>query len=74
MAQPLTRVFSYGYNADVHKNGSLAGIRDHARTILERLTARRRGVDPKRPIIFVGHCLGGLIVKQVSRLPKAFAD
>jgi hypothetical protein len=67
-ARPLTRVFSYGYNADVHKNDSVAGIRDHARTILERLTNHRHGVDPKRPIVFVGHCLGGLIVKQACDL------
>lgn len=65
-ARPLTRVLSYGYNADIHNNRSIASIRDHSRTILERLIARRHDADTKRPIVFIGHCLDGLIVKQAS--------
>ena len=42
-------------------------IRDYARTLLVYL-GRKRGEDAKtRPIVFLGHCLGGLIVKQVRR-------
>ncbi|GAB1321004.1 hypothetical protein MFIFM68171_11214 [Madurella fahalii] len=66
--RPLTRVLAYGYDGDVHENGFVARIRDHARTLVARLVDERDGVDPARPIVFVAHCLGGLIVKRVSDL------
>ncbi|KAK4450538.1 hypothetical protein QBC34DRAFT_484415 [Podospora aff. communis PSN243] len=61
---PKARVLSFGYNGDMYRNDSVAGIRDLGRSLLSYLTTKRQGIDPDRPIIFVAHCLGGLIVKQ----------
>lgn len=61
---PLARVMAYGYDGSTHLNDSVARIRDHARTLVSRLAGERDDVDPARPIIFVAHCLGGLIIKQ----------
>ncbi|KAK4222931.1 hypothetical protein QBC38DRAFT_503573 [Podospora fimiseda] len=61
---PLARVFSFGYNGDLYHNNSIAGIRDLAKTLLSSINIERQKVDPKRPVIFVAHCLGGMIVKQ----------
>jgi len=63
--QPQTRVLSFGYSGDVYKNPSHSGIRDIARSLLSSLKLRRHS-DRDRPIVFLGHCLGGLIVKQAS--------
>lgn len=61
---PAARVLSFGYNGDIYRNDSVAGIRDLARSLLSYLSIKRRGVDSNRPILFIAHCLGGLIVKQ----------
>ncbi|KAL8387006.1 hypothetical protein RB595_010228 [Gaeumannomyces hyphopodioides] len=69
--QPQTRVLSFGYNADIYRSNSAAGIRDNARALLSQLRALRYGPQAtKRPIVFLAHCLGGLIVKQAM----AFAN
>ncbi|KAH6849651.1 hypothetical protein B0I37DRAFT_396586 [Chaetomium sp. MPI-CAGE-AT-0009] len=64
--RPRTRVLSFGYNADMFHNNTDATIRDSARSLLALLKAQRRKIaDPEsRPIVFVGHCLGGLVIKQ----------
>lgn len=61
---PATRVLSFGYNADMYCNNSIAGIRGNAESLISLLEARRLDA-PNRPILFVAHCLGGLIVKQL---------
>ncbi|KAK3393954.1 hypothetical protein B0H63DRAFT_31271 [Podospora didyma] len=66
--QPRTRVLSLGYNADIYENDSVAGIRDFAKSMLARLKRHRHGVDKERSIVFVAHCLGGIIVKQALYL------
>ena len=62
---PGVRVMSFGYNGDMYRNNSVAGIRGNAGALLSQLRSLRRNADPNRPIVFVAHCLGGLIVKQV---------
>ncbi|KAK3383208.1 hypothetical protein B0T24DRAFT_673110 [Lasiosphaeria ovina] len=60
---PQGRVFSFGYNADMYRNNSAAGIRDNARTLLSYIESERDSrLSPT--IVFIAHCLGGLIVKQ----------
>ena len=63
---PRVRVLSFGYNGDMYRSNSVAGIRGNAGALLSHLKSLRYGVDQTRPIVFVAHCLGGLIVKQAS--------
>lgn len=62
--QPSIRVLSFGYSGDVYENDSVAGIRGNAKALLVHLKLRREDLDASRPVIFLAHCLGGLIVKQ----------
>ncbi|KAK5658168.1 hypothetical protein OQA88_2141 [Cercophora sp. LCS_1] len=61
---PDARVLSFGYNGDMYQNDSIAGIRDLAKSLLSYLSIKRRTANATRPILFIAHCLGGLIVKQ----------
>ncbi|KAI9155676.1 Ankyrin-3 [Paramyrothecium foliicola] len=57
---------TFGYNAALMKNFSALGIRDHARGLLTLLRDKRDNEDAaSRPIVFVSHSLGGIVVKQV---------
>lgn len=65
---PNTRIFTWGYDADV--NGLLSSasqntIHDHANNLLSDLDDLRSSEkDIKVPIIFVVHSLGGIVVKD----------
>ncbi|KAL8371675.1 hypothetical protein RB595_001465 [Gaeumannomyces hyphopodioides] len=68
---PRTRVMTFGYNASVVGNTSVAGIRDNARSLLISLRDKRDGDGTyNRPIVFVGHSLGGIIIKQALRIAR----
>lgn len=63
------RIMTFGYNADVVNSLSTLDVRGHANKLLSRLRNRRD--DPPvdgRPIVFVCHSLGGIVVKQALRL------
>ncbi|KAK3331711.1 hypothetical protein B0T19DRAFT_85724 [Cercophora scortea] len=65
---PNARVISWGYDADVAHLISAASsksIYGHAKTLLEDLARqRRRNTGTPRPILWVGHSLGGLVIKE----------
>ncbi|KAH7411335.1 ribonuclease p/mrp subunit [Cadophora sp. MPI-SDFR-AT-0126] len=66
---PQARVLTYGYNANISSLGSkIAGserLLQHAQTLVAQLTADRELDDAsQRPIIFVCHSLGGIVVKK----------
>jgi predicted alpha/beta hydrolase family esterase len=59
----------FAYNANVAFESSTAGVVEQADNLLNRLRGkRRRGIPQTRPIIFVAHSLGGIIVKRVRDL------
>ncbi|KAE8138634.1 lipa and NB-ARC domain protein [Aspergillus pseudotamarii] len=65
---PQARVFVYGYNSYVTNPQvmSNASVKDHANTLLNLLDLERSPQVNARPpkIIFIGHSLGGLVIKQ----------
>ncbi|KAI0423012.1 hypothetical protein F5X98DRAFT_369029 [Xylaria grammica] len=70
------RVLSFEYGGSIKGTTSKAGIDDTAQNLLQHLIDHRD--DPRlkwRPILFVGHSLGGVIIKRaisVAYLDPAF--
>ncbi|KAG9021524.1 hypothetical protein FS842_006570, partial [Serendipita sp. 407] len=63
---PNARILTYGYDAYTRSfsRTSTKTIFHHAEAFVEDLSRLRRAADPKRPIIFLAHSLGGIILKQ----------
>jgi hypothetical protein len=65
---PEARVFSFGWNAGLFEN-SRADLRDVATQLLVRLDTIRSSDEEKvRPLLFLGHGIGGILIKQVMHL------
>ncbi|KAH8688195.1 hypothetical protein BGZ61DRAFT_306218, partial [Ilyonectria robusta] len=58
------RVLSFGYNANRFGDVANTRIIHHANDLLRNLVLKRLD-NPNRPIIFIAHSLGGLVVKRV---------
>ncbi|KAL1985939.1 hypothetical protein VTN96DRAFT_7204 [Rasamsonia emersonii] len=60
---PRARILLFGYNSNVGFQSSAAGVREQAINLLNRLWLERQGVEV-RPLIFIAHSLGGIVVKE----------
>ncbi|KAL9585984.1 MAG: hypothetical protein Q9212_001203 [Teloschistes hypoglaucus] len=62
---PHSRIWTYGYDSAVAWSGSVSGIQDFARDLLERLLGIQTAAgQPERPQIFICHSLGGIVIKR----------
>ena len=60
------RVMSFGYDSTFALSRSVADIDNSAIDLINRLDGERQLESAKkRPIIFVAHSLGGVVVKRV---------
>ncbi|KAI0532177.1 hypothetical protein GGR58DRAFT_191520 [Xylaria digitata] len=70
------RVLSFEYGGSIKGTTSKAGIDDAAQNLLQHLIDQRDDLGTQwRPIVFVGHSLGGVIIKraiQVAYIDPAF--
>lgn len=60
---PYARIFLYQYNSKLVYGGDKARFIDKANDLLEALRIERKK-DEKRPLIFLAHSLGGILVRQ----------
>ncbi|TVY38557.1 Protein SERAC1 [Lachnellula occidentalis] len=64
---PGSRIFSFGYPT----TGTHGSIKDIARNLLENLKGERyEKENHNRPIIFIGHSMGGIVVKKALVLAR----
>ncbi|KAF8530593.1 hypothetical protein BU17DRAFT_79430 [Hysterangium stoloniferum] len=64
-AIPTARILTFGYDAYTDSSSSVQTLHGHAQDFLARLCMSRETIDTKqRPIIFIAHSLGGIILKS----------
>jgi hypothetical protein len=72
------RIFIYGYDTQMERSTSVANLDDLANEFQGRIKSIRSdqrvktcgsSASPKRPLILLGHSLGGIIIKAVCLYP-----
>jgi hypothetical protein len=64
---PSARIMSFGYNSDTALSKAVTDIDDVATMLLSRLDLfRQLEEERKRPIVFISHSLGGIVVKKAG--------
>lgn len=70
------RIMTFGYNTVVQKGTQAVNqgnLFSHAKNLLYDLEGKRRKT-PTRPLIFIAHSLGGILVKEVLRRAESDPD
>lgn len=69
---PDIRVLSFQYNTSLEGSTSQGGIRDHAQDLVIWLRDNREDDEAAslRPLVFIGHSLGGIVIKHVCAFPN----
>ncbi|KAI5838888.1 hypothetical protein DFP73DRAFT_563574 [Morchella snyderi] len=57
------RIFTYGYDTKLNGSHSHAGVDHYSKQFLEAVKGARSR-NPTRPLILIGHSLGGLVIKE----------
>lgn len=62
---PNARILVYGWDADTHSKEHVSSqtIPRHAEKFVQSFSRQRSG-NPRRPIIFIAHRVGGIVLKQ----------
>lgn len=61
---PGIRTITYGYDTHLSESKSFKSISDIATTLVTRLTAVGFGQVSPKPMVFIAHSLGGIILKE----------
>lgn len=61
---PQLRSLIYGYDTKLFKSRSFQDLDDIARTFIASLKELRRSLPPARPLFFLAHSLGGIVLKR----------
>lgn len=62
---PRCRVFSYDYGADMFPKVAMRTMSDLSSDFCEDLLSRAGRGEKSRPLVFIGHNLGGLLIKRL---------
>jgi len=72
---PRARFLTYGYDTAVVASHSNQGVHELAHTLLDGLvTFRQRTQTHRRPLLFVCHSLGGVVLKEALVLSSKITD
>ncbi|KAK4171599.1 hypothetical protein QBC36DRAFT_365913 [Triangularia setosa] len=61
---PNTRIMTFEYDSSVFGNNSAFGVEENAMALLRELGNVREEGGEGRSIVFIGHSLGGIVIKQ----------
>lgn len=62
-----TRILSYNYESRWHKNASKTRLQICGEELVNAVHDFRKGISD-RPLIFIGHSLGGNVIQHVSKI------
>jgi hypothetical protein len=72
---PKARILTYGYDTALVKNKSKESIRDLAKVFLDALSDFRYETQTqRRPLCFIGHSLGGVVLKEALAIAELNQD